>query len=408
MGNHLFAKTEEDEEDDSLSIEINLPKSCYYPGEKLSGYIILQAKSTKVPPIFNFSKSKIYFNQYQKFPCYLQNILSNREDNQTLFLKTHDFKKYKNRTILSPLKIFFSLKIPVNTYPSLIHTNSIFIKHYLTIEFPKIEKKKSVGIIIQNRQRFTVENKLFKSPVEQFKDRIKTSFLIKNSKLAFLLKSEKNSYAYNELIPFEIVINYTEFDMDIRNLRVSLTRTLCFNKDNNIDVKPIIYKDYQMPEKSKESNDIFQIYGYFSIPLISDYFSVNPMNIYNFYSNKIIDKMDKKFNSMYLYPSIDSDYLSCVYSLDLEIAFMSPLIKNEYLSIPIELYTPLKINEEVEEEEENECDEININNINNDVKENLYDKPTINKEQIKKGLEDNNDFELLNKNDFYKVLFGEK
>ena len=410
MGNFLFGKFEE--EDESLSMEIELPKSCYYPGEKLSGYIILQAKTNKVPSIFNFPFSIITLNQFQKYQFYNENILIKKEEDIPLFSRKRNFKKYKNRDILSPLKIFFSFRIPLNAKPSLLHKESNFIKHYLTVKFPNIKKKKVVGIIIQNRQIFTIENKLFKSPSEKFKDCTKSALFQKKSRLAFLLKTEKNSYAYNELIPYEVVINYTESDIIIKNFRVSLTRNVYINSDDFIDIKFITYKDYQMPKNSRDNNDVFQICGYFSLPLISDYFSVNPMNIYNFYSNKVIDNVDKTLNSMYLYPTCISDFLCCGYCLNLEINFESVLIKNEHISIPIELYTPLKIEDDIEEEEiEEEVDEKNEEDeidIKNEIKKNDVDKPQINKDKTKQGFEINNDFEIINRIDFYKVLSEEK
>jgi hypothetical protein len=251
------------------------------------------------------------------------------------------------------------------------------------IKFPKIQKKKSIGIIIQNKQAFNLENKLFKSPAEKFKDCIQSHIFSKNSKLAFLLKTDKNSYAYNELIPYEIVINYTESDINIKNLRVSLTRNVFIHSDEFIDVKFLIYKDYNMPSKSTEDHNVFQISGYFSLPPISEYFSVNPMNIYNFYSNKIINNIDKTFNSISLYPTCVSNFLCCNYCLNLEINFGSALIKNEGLFIPLELYTPLKIEDDIEEEEEeneqNEDDENNIDNEDiNGSKSLMYNTPNSN------------------------------
>jgi len=405
MGNYLKSNLEED--DENLSIEINLPKSCYYPGEKLSGFIILQAKTNKVPLIFNFPNSIITFYQHQKYQFYNENVLINKEENKSIFFRRFNFKKYKNRDILSPLKISFSIRIPVKTLPTLLHKESNFIRHYLVIKFPKIQKKKSVGIIIQNKQAFNLENKLFKSPAEKFKDCIQSHIFSKNSKLAFLLKTDKNSYAYNELIPYEIVINYTESDINIKNLRVSLTRNVFIHSDEFIDVKFLIYKDYNMPSKSTEDHNVFQISGYFSLPPISEYFSVNPMNIYNFYSNKIINNIDKTFNSISLYPTCVSNFLCCNYCLNLEINFGSALIKNEGLFIPLELYTPLKIEDDIEEEEEeneqNEDDENNIDNEDiNGSKSLIYNTPNSNEN-------DNNiDFEIINKLDFYKALSGEK
>ena len=405
MGNYLQSNFED--EDENLSIEISLPKSCYYPGEKLSGFIILQAKTNKVPLVFNFPNSILTLNQHQKSQFYHENILINKEENKSIFFRRFNFKKYKNRDILSPLKIYFSIRIPVKTLPTLLHKESNFIRHYLTIKFPKIQKKKSVGIFIQNKQVFNLENKLFKSPSEKFKDCIQSPIFSKSSKLAFLLKTDKNSYAYNELIPYEIVINYTESDINIKNLRVSLTRNVFIHSDEFIEVKFLIYKDYNMPTKSTDGNNVFQISGYFSLPPISEYFSVNPMNVYNFYSNKVINDIDKTFNSTYLYPTCVSNYLCCNYCLNLEVNFNSTLVKNECLYIPLELYTPLKIVDDIEEEEEKE-EEIEEEEINIDNEDINGNKSIINNTPNLDENDNNIDFEIINKLDFYKALSEEK
>ena len=137
MGNYLKSNLEED--DENLSIEISLPKSCYYPGEKLSGFIILQAKTNKVPLIFNFPNSIITFYQHQKYQFYNENVLINKEENKSIFFRRFNFKKYKNRDILSPLKISFSIRIPVKTLPTLLHKESNFIRHYLVIKFYRLQ-----------------------------------------------------------------------------------------------------------------------------------------------------------------------------------------------------------------------------------------------------------------------------
>ena len=108
---------------------------------------------------------------------------------------------------------------------------------------------------------------------------------------------------------------------------------------------------------------------------------------------------------MQLYPTCASNYLCCNYCLNLEINFNSTLVRNEYLYIPIELYTPLKIVDYVEEkreEDEEKEDEDNINNEEMKINENqiINDQNQTPSEDI--------DFEIINKIDFYKVLAEEK
>ena len=200
-------------------------------------------------------------------------------------------------------------------------------------------------------------------------------------------------------------MNYAELCIDIKNIRVSLTRNVFIHHDEFKDVQFITYKDYNIPPKTSNDNKVFQISGYFSFPPISSYFSINPMNIYNFYSNKVISDIDKTFNTMQLYPTCASNYLCCNYCLNLEINFCSTLVRNEYLYIPIELYTPLKIIDYVEEEKEEDEEKEDEDNINNEeIKE--KENQIINNQNQTEG--ENIDFEIINRLDFYKVLAEEK
>ena len=182
-------------------------------------------------------------------------------------------------------------------------------------------------------------------------------------------------------------------------MRVSLTRNIYIRSNDYIDVKPIIIMNYDIPPKLEDN--VYHICGYFTFPPIAEYFSVNPMNIYNFYSNRIIHNIDKTFNSIYLYPSCNSDFLTCNYFLNLEVCLDSLLSEKEQLSLPIELYTPLEIEPE-KKNEENEEDDDNI--FRNEIEEN--NKNAFKAETIKNNNEENNnnDFQIMNKVDFYKIL----
>ena len=408
MGNIFFGDFNEEE---NLSIIISLPKSCYYPGEMLSGKIILQAKTNKIPTVFNFTNSIITINQYEQYQFYQDCILITPKNKKTILSQPYRFKKYKNRSLLIPLSLPFNIYIPINISPTLLHEETNFIRHYLSIEFPQIKCKKTIGIIIQNRQKFSKENGLFKNSIEKFND-IHKSIIFKNkSKIAYLFKTEKNSYAYNQLIPYEIIMNCTESDLKIDHLRVTLTRNIYFGANDKIDSKIILLKNYELSINNKSK--IFKISDHFLFPVISDYFSVNPMRIYNYYNKQVINNFDKDFSNVNLFPTCFSSLFICNYCLNFEIIFKSLFVKNELLSIPIELYTPLKI-DDIEK---------NFNDINNnEEKQNMImneETPRdddsfndiINYENEIKNMEiinTNYDFEVINIEDFYKILTDEK
>ena len=125
------------------------------------------------------------------------------------------------------------------------------------------------------------------------------------------------------------------------DLRVSLTRKLYFGANDKIDSKMIIFKNYSL--NFKNSQNIFKISGHFLFPILSDNFSVNPLNIYNYYNNKLIDDYDKDYKDIKLLPSCFSSLFICCYFLNLEIILNSFFTKDEIISIPIEFYTPTKL-----------------------------------------------------------------
>lgn len=416
MGNIFFGDFNED---DCLSLTIQLPKSCYYPGEMLSGKIIIQVKTNKISPTFNFPHAIISIIQCQQYKFYLENILITQKDKKIVITQPYSFKRYKNRSILIPLTLSFSLQIPTEIDPTLLYEETNYIKHYLSIDFPQIKCKKSIGLIIQNRQRFYKENGLLKTTVEKFNDIHKSLFFKKNSKIAFLFKTDKNSYAYNELIPYEIIMNCTESELIIDHLRISLSRNIYFGANDKIDSKIILMKKYILNMNNK--NKIFKISGHFLFPVISNYFSVNPMNVYNYFNKKLLNDFDKNCSDVNLFPTCFSSLFICSYFLNLEIIFKSFFVKNEIVSIPIELYTPLKI-DDIEK---------NFNDIkikNGEEKENMIrnehtpgeDYITSNADSYNNIINiDNeinnfdycdtkNDFEIINMEDFYKILTDEK
>ena len=84
MGNIFFGDFNKPE---NLSIIIDLPKTCYYPGEVLSGTIILQAKNNKISPVFNFTKAFITLTQNQQYQYYQNFELINQNENKKIYFK---------------------------------------------------------------------------------------------------------------------------------------------------------------------------------------------------------------------------------------------------------------------------------------------------------------------------------
>ena len=101
---------------DNLSISINLQKSCYYPGEIISGKITLQVKTNKFSSVFNFTKAHISLTQIQRYQLISNNLLFSKNKEKKIYSKSYNFKQYKNRSIIIPLSFDFSIKSPILLY----------------------------------------------------------------------------------------------------------------------------------------------------------------------------------------------------------------------------------------------------------------------------------------------------
>ena len=333
MGSYFFSNYSKGS---NLSIAIYLEKSCYYAGEVITGKIILQIKNNKMPSVFNFPKAYISITQIQQYQLLYQTFLFSKNVDKSIYVKKYNFKQYKNRPIIVPLSIAFSIQTSNELCPTLLHDSNNFIKHFLTIYFPKIKCKRSIGIIIKNQQKF-----LYKEINLESDDTHNFRNFKKNKLFSYYFTTEKNSFAYNETIPYEIIINFLGTEFLKLNLRVSLTRKVFFGPNDKIDSKMIIFKNYSLNFKNNQK--IFKISGQFLFPILSDNFSVNPINIYNYYNYKSIDDYDKDYENVKLLPSCFSSLFICCYFLNLEIIFDSFFTKNEIISIPIEFYTPIKL-----------------------------------------------------------------
>lgn len=414
----IFHYDDEYNNEKNISVNIKLPKSCYYPGETLEGIIILQIKNNKMSPIFDSPKAVIKIIECQQYEIRAEESVISENIKKEIISKTYHFSRYKGADLSIPLKLKFKFDIPENIHPTLIAKNKlIFIKHLLCVEFPYMECKKTNIIIIQNKRIFKKNNGLLKQPVEKFNEIKKGKVFGKKSKIAYLFKTQKNSYAYNELVPYEIIINCSELEVGLKSLEVSIYRSVyCGNSKEIInncfsETDKIVSNFYDI---LKNKDKIHKICGHLIFPNSSEYFSVNPMNIYNYFNEKTLDNVNMSFADIELYPSCFGSKISCGYFLRLKISYNSFVISDELISIPIEFYTPLNIKDEDDNKEKEEFS-YEINNINendNDIsdEEITFHSDTRNDETPSgnEKIDSYNDYFIIQKSDFYDLLSDEK
>ena len=333
--------------ENSISMTIELGKTCFSPGEYVKGSILLKPKNGNT---INFLQNPTAFLSITENALYTYMEQENdpHSNNKHFVTKTAkekipilniplDLSMYNNTEIIDTIVIHFTFQIPLRIYPSCFFIeSSTYIKHYLTIEFPSICAKKSLIIVIKNPPYFSVYNHLYQSPAMNYKEIKKSKLFFSQGSFIASIKTPKNAFRYDEEIPFEIDIDLTNLTMDIKYVQVSLKRVSHKNlqydhsKSYNKETKEVGYKNCEFNKglRKIKIKDSIEIYD-----------DRNPKNIYLKLDNDN-SPVKQKFNGIYLYPTCNGGLLSVEYFLRMEIVMDSFWSTNEEFLIPIDLFEP--------------------------------------------------------------------
>ena len=144
------------------------------------------------------------------------------EENIPLLTVPMNFSNFQNANIMNTVKIPFQIQIPLNSYPSLIFGSTSFVKHYLCIDFPSIQAKKTVIVVIKNNAHFNTFNGLLQQPAVCYKEATKHKLFFSQGSYNATLKLPRNSFTYDEMIPFEIDIDCSKLAIDIKGIKISI------------------------------------------------------------------------------------------------------------------------------------------------------------------------------------------
>ena len=367
MGND-FTENKKYNYENYVSMDINLNKVCFSQGEYIQGTIILQGKpgliqTELINPVATISLTEMHHYTYEEGGGGDDNTRQvDEEEEKTIFSLQQNYQNFQGKNIMSGIQIPFNVQIP-NAHPTCIFNSNTYVKHILSIEFLSIQAKKSTPIVVKNSQHFRYDNKLLQTPAIVTKEMEKHKVFFNQGKFAAVLKLPKNSFAYEENIPFELTINCTQLDLKIKNIIVTLHRVEKQNfKSNNERVrfsgsKEIVNKVIPVQKGIPQ----YVINDFIQFPTMSSYISVNPIQVYKTLDN---DKNNllKNLNKIHLAPSCYDGLLSVDYYLKVLLEFSSKLTTDESLKIPLEFYEPFDINSQKQ----------GNNNINNNqIKQNF-------------------------------------
>ena len=216
--------------ENSISMTIELGKTCFSPGEYVKGGIILKPKPGNTLEYLQNPTAYLSITEEAK---YTYTVQETHHGNKTSVTKTAkemnnilniplDIYSYNNSPLVDMLKIIFNFQIPLRIYPSCFFGYNAYIKHYLTIDFNSISAKKSLIIVIKNPPYFSLYNHLYKSPSNCYKEFKKSKFFFSQGFFIVSFTLPKNSFSYDEPIPFQIDLDLNNLSMDIRNINVSI------------------------------------------------------------------------------------------------------------------------------------------------------------------------------------------
>ena len=376
-----------------FKIEIKLEKTCYFKGELIKGKIKLipqdiVKKSLLLSPIIgNVILQELY--NYK-----LSSNGNNITEENILFKYPIDIPKLDGNKIITGIELPFEYPVPKDSYPSVIIDNNSYVRHILIFDFPNIEAKKSVLIIIKNDQYFTEYNELYKSPAETKISTGKHKYAIfYMGEVSAVLKLFKNTFAYDESIPVTIEIDCTNLSIKIEKVIISIFALI--KKNNKLDhtktdskiEKLVLEKYVDLNGKKKK----FHIEDIFLIPK-----NYNPHAIY-----KQLDLDERiyseKFKNITLLPACYKGLISIEYYIKMTLQTDTLFSTNEFTTIKIDLYEDNKTDNQ-NENSSNSIDEI-------DIMTPMGNKPlhskTMKKEEfdINENIKPNKTFGQKNKND---------
>ena len=156
----------------TISMTVDIGKTCFAPGETVNGTIILKPKEGNPQPFLQNPQATLYIHEFSYYQ-YMVNEVDPRtnmphfetkeaQENYTLLNIPLDFSNFNNANVSEVLKLPFTFQIPLRIYPSCYFDNKTFVRHYLCIEFPSIGAKKTTIIVIKNLPYFSSYNQIIK------------------------------------------------------------------------------------------------------------------------------------------------------------------------------------------------------------------------------------------------------
>ena len=352
MGNNI----KESKFNKNIDFSVKLGKICYFPGENICGTLFLKGKPGLIETQLTEPKALFAIYEIQIFDYPNSNNKTSIEENENKYEQYALFNNFIGSNLLTGVSIPFTFQIPISTHPTcsfIVDKTPGYSKHFFSAEIPHLNVKRTLIIVIKNNANFTIGNNLFKMPCQYFKKITKSNFLVNKGALNLTVNLPKNVFYYDEPVPFEIILDCKNLNLEINKIEITLKRTKRlnyksnFSKARNSENNILINKNIQLDPKLKEQvikNEI-----YFPINSIDENFIFPPLVYQSIEKNENYFPKTSSDNPKYklaqfekqfvIYPSCINSMISVDYFLEIKLYFPSSWTTDETLIIPVDFLT---------------------------------------------------------------------
>ena len=320
-----------------MTINIELNKVCYFPGELITGIITIFPSLEVFEPLMENPELVITLKEYQHFTY---TIKHGKHSTTHTVSRTNELinSKINFKDIITPdysagFKIPISLQISKEAYPTIFFEfDSRYVRHYFTVEVPNCAKRTKL-IVIRN----VFPQKVLSKNINAKNEFSKSKFLSDKGSLSCNIKMPKNYFFYDEEIPFEINIDCSKLDLKIKSLAVSLSRKERRNYATDY-TKIMFYESSEIVSKIiklEKGLANYSISDSINFPNTSKYVSVYPPKVYEEYEKHGLYEVNDEKIHLRLYPSSRLGIISVEYFLKIKFNFDSLFTSNEKIKIPL-------------------------------------------------------------------------
>ena len=216
-----------------IDFTIKLDKICYYPGENICGTLIIMGKPGLLETQLNDPKVKFeVYERLHNIPLQHSNFINSMPE--TLYHNSNFlvFNTFIGTNLLTGVNLPFTYQIPTTLNPTcciILDKNAENLTHWFSAEFPSLKVKRTLQIVIKNNPNFTLQNTLLKIPYTFSSKKSKSILFINKGDFKITINLPKNSFYYDEKIPYEIILDLKNFHLKLNGLEVSILRTVSKN-----------------------------------------------------------------------------------------------------------------------------------------------------------------------------------